>query len=60
MPLQMPAAPYPLGGDARGVVECTVHADNLTEPRQAKVIVERKIESIGMFDLAKAMVDACG
>ncbi|MDB5636536.1 MAG: hypothetical protein JWP51_1444 [Bradyrhizobium sp.] len=47
-------------GDARGVVECAVHADNLTEPRQAKVIVERKIESIGMFDLAEAMVDASG
>jgi hypothetical protein len=47
-------------GDARGVVECTVHADNLTTPQQAKVIVERKIEVVGMLDLAKAMVEACG
>lgn len=46
-------------GDARGVVECTVHADNITEPPQAKVIVERKIEAVGMLDLAKAMVEAC-
>ncbi|MCA6101604.1 PIN domain-containing protein [Bradyrhizobium australafricanum] len=45
-------------GDVRGVVQCTVHADNLTVPAQAKVIVGRKIEPLGMFDLAKAMVDA--
>jgi hypothetical protein len=47
-------------GAARGVVECTVHADNLTEPAQRKVIVERTVEAVGLFDLAKAMVDACG
>lgn len=47
-------------GDARGVVECTVHADKITEPPQAKVIVERRIEAVSMFDIAKAMVDACG
>jgi hypothetical protein len=47
-------------GDARGVVECTVHADNITEPPQKKVIVERKIEAAGMLDVAKAMVEACG
>ncbi|MCC8964291.1 hypothetical protein H8A95_18685 [Bradyrhizobium sp. Pear76] len=44
-------------GDVRGVVQCTVHADNLTVPAQARVIVERTIEPLGMFDLAKAMVD---
>jgi hypothetical protein len=46
-------------GDARGVVESTVHADNITEPPQAKVIVERKIDAVGMLDVAKAMVEAC-
>lgn len=47
-------------GDVRGVIECTVHADNLTEPRQEKVVVQRKIEVVGMFALARAMVDAAG
>lgn len=47
-------------GDARGGVECTVHADKITEPPKAKVIVERRIEAVAMFDVAKAMVDACG
>lgn len=47
-------------GATRGVVECTVHADKITEPPKAKVIVERRIEAISMFDVAKAMVDACG
>jgi hypothetical protein len=47
-------------GDARGVVGCTVHADNITEPPQKKVIVGRKVETIGMLDVAKAMVESCG
>jgi hypothetical protein len=46
-------------GDARGVVECTVHADNITVPPQKKVIVKRKIEIVSVFDVAKAMVAAC-
>lgn len=46
--------------DARGVVECTVHADNITVPPQKKVIVERKIEAVSMLEVAKAMVEACG
>ncbi|MDB5518384.1 MAG: hypothetical protein JWQ17_5142, partial [Tardiphaga sp.] len=47
-------------GDARGAVDCTVHADNLTEPAQARVIVERTVENVGMLDVAQAMIDACG
>ncbi|MET4384450.1 hypothetical protein ABIB73_000185 [Bradyrhizobium sp. F1.4.3] len=47
-------------GAARGVVECTVHAENLTEPAQRKIIVERTIETVSLFDLANAMVEACG
>jgi hypothetical protein len=46
-------------GDARGVIECTVHADNITVPPQKKVVVERKVEAVSMLDVARAMVDAC-
>jgi hypothetical protein len=43
--------------EARGAVECTVHADNLTKPEQAKVIVGRVLEPLSMVDLAKSMVE---
>ncbi|MCP1760956.1 hypothetical protein [Bradyrhizobium japonicum] len=46
-------------GDARGVIECTVHADNITVPPQKKVVVERKVEAVSMLDVARAMVEAC-
>jgi hypothetical protein len=36
-----------------GIVECTVHADKITEPPQAKVIAERRIEAVSMFEVAK-------
>jgi len=47
-------------GEARGTVDCEVHADNLTEPAQARVIVERTVENVSMLDVAQAMIDACG
>jgi hypothetical protein len=47
-------------GEARGVVDCTVHADNLTELAQARVIIERTVEAVGTLDRATTMVDACG
>lgn len=46
-------------GEARGIVECTVHAENLTKPEQARVIVSRTIEPLSMVDLANAMIEAC-
>lgn len=46
-------------GEARGSVECTVHAENLTRPEQARVIVSRTIEPLSMIDSAEAMVEAC-
>lgn len=46
-------------GEARGIVECTVHAENLTTPKQAKVIVSRSIEPLSMVELAEAMVEDC-
>ncbi|RWM12863.1 MAG: hypothetical protein EOR72_20285 [Mesorhizobium sp.] len=46
-------------GEARGVVECTVHAENLTRPEQARVVVIRTVGSLGMAEVANAMVDAC-
>ncbi|MGG7518777.1 PIN domain-containing protein [Allorhizobium undicola] len=44
---------------ARGTVECTVHADNLTVPARARLVVSRQIESLSMLETAKALVDAC-
>jgi len=46
--------------DARGVVECAVHAENLTKPEQEKVIVDRRNESMSMLGSAESLVDACG
>lgn len=50
----------PKDGEARGVVECEVHAENLTKPGEAKVIVERKFEPLSMVGLARSLVDGCG
>jgi hypothetical protein len=47
-------------GEARGIVECTVHAENLTKPERAKVIISRSIEPLSMVELAQAMVEDCG
>ena len=46
-------------GEARGAVECTVHAENLTKPEQARLIVARVIEHFSARDLADAMIKAC-
>lgn len=46
-------------GEARGIVECTVHAENLTNPEQAQVVVSRSIEPLSMVELAEAMVEDC-
>jgi hypothetical protein len=45
-------------GEANGMVQCTVHAENLTRPEQARVTVIRTIETLCMIDLANAMIDA--
>lgn len=45
-------------GQVRGTVECTVHAENLTKPVQAKVIVGRTIEHVSVLEIAEAMVGA--
>jgi hypothetical protein len=45
-------------GEANGMVQCTVHAENLTKPEQSRVIVIRNIKSLGMIDLANAMIEA--
>jgi hypothetical protein len=46
-------------GEARGIVECTVHAENLTKPEQGKAIVGRRIEPLSMVALAEAMGEDC-
>jgi hypothetical protein len=46
-------------GATRGTVQCTVHAENLTKPEQARVIVGRRIESFSMMSLANMMVENC-
>jgi hypothetical protein len=47
-------------GEARGVVECTVHAENLTLPVRKIVKVARIIESASMTDLANSLIENCG
>ncbi|HQT85226.1 MULTISPECIES: hypothetical protein [Acidiphilium] len=46
-------------GEARGTVKCTVHAENLTKPEYARVIVERRVEFINMMSLAEHMIKNC-
>jgi hypothetical protein len=46
-------------GDTRGIVECTVHAENLTKPEKARCIVGRVVKRFSVRDLAEAMVEAC-
>lgn len=45
-------------GEVRGSVLCTVHAENLTKPEQARVTVRRKVESFSVFDLATRLVES--
>ncbi|MBY3243447.1 hypothetical protein HFN72_12545 [Rhizobium laguerreae] len=47
-------------GPAKGTVECTVHADNLTKPTEARLVISRTIESLSMLDVANDMVEDCG
>ena len=47
-------------GEARGSVVCTVHAENLTRPEQARCVVRRAVEGFHVLDLAEAMVATCG
>lgn len=44
-------------GEAYGIVECTVHAENLTKPAQSKLKIERNIEPLSMMKLATEMVE---
>ena len=46
-------------GEARGSVECTVHAENLTTPEQARCVVRRIVDFFDVRDLAEAMVASC-
>lgn len=46
-------------GDARGAVQCTVHAENLTMPEQERVAVVRNVETLSLAKLANSMVEAC-
>ncbi|MGO8673343.1 MAG: PIN domain-containing protein [Capsulimonadaceae bacterium] len=46
-------------GEARGMVQCSVHAENLTKPEQARVMVCRTIVRLSMMGLANAIVGDC-
>ena len=46
-------------GDARGSILCTVHADNLTEPKTARIGVQRSIEEFSLLSLAQSLVASC-
>ncbi|MCP1561435.1 UNVERIFIED_ORG: hypothetical protein M2438_000439 [Methylobacterium sp. SuP10 SLI 274] len=47
------------GGEVRGSVECTVHAENLTKPEHARVIVCRTMEQFTVNNIAQEMIKAC-
>lgn len=46
-------------GEARGAIVCTVHAENLTNPVQAKIIVYRTMKPLDLSELAQSLVEAC-
>jgi len=46
-------------GEARGAVQCTVHAENLTRPEQERVAVVRTVETLSLAEIANSMVEAC-
>lgn len=46
-------------GEVRGAIECKVHAENLTAPAQATVVVRRTIEPLNLMESATALVEAC-
>lgn len=46
-------------GELKGVIECTVHAENLTDPVKAKLVVGRVLEPASVLDLARQLVDEC-
>ncbi|MGF9565118.1 PIN domain-containing protein [Neorhizobium sp. BT27B] len=50
---------FPEHGPARGVVECVVHADNLTQPAIARLKVELVVKKVDLLAVARALVEAC-
>lgn len=46
-------------GDAKGVIECTVHAENLTYPKKMIVRVAREVQHRSMVEVASAMIERC-
>lgn len=50
---------FPEEGDVTGVVICTVHAENLTEPVEMKIPVSRTIEEVDFTEIATDLVARC-
>lgn len=46
-------------GEARGIVECTVHAENLSKPEQARLVISRTVDTLSVAEVANAIVAAC-
>lgn len=50
---------FPEDGEAKGVVICSVHAENLTEPVELRIPVSRSIDQVDLIEHAEALVAAC-
>lgn len=53
-PKRVTAHPEPVS-----LMECVVHADNLTQPAIARLKVERVVDEADLLAFARALVDAC-
>ncbi len=47
---------FPEEGEAKGVVTCSVHAENLTEPVELRIPVRRTIEEVDLTEQAEKLV----
>jgi hypothetical protein len=50
---------FPEDAVAKGVVICSVHAENLTEPVELRIPVSRSIDQADLMEQAEALVEAC-
>ena len=50
---------FPDEGQAKGLVICTVHAENLSKPVELRILVSRLIDETDLMEQAERLVDEC-
>jgi hypothetical protein len=50
---------FPDEGEAKGLVVCSVHAENLTEPVELRIVVSRSIADVDLTGQAEMLVAGC-